>query len=58
MHLEGRSASTSGEQVSLNASDVGDPGEVLVGGAISSLNGPVPVPMVVLDLAWKPVKQV
>ena len=37
---EGRSASTSGEQVSLNTSDVGGPGEDVGGGAISSLNGP------------------
>ena len=36
-HREGRSASTSGEQVSLNASDVGDPGERVGRG---SLNGP------------------
>ena len=40
-HCEGRSASTSGEQVSLNASDVRDPGGSVGGGAISSLNGPV-----------------
>ena len=39
-HREGRSASTSGEQVSLNASDGGDPGGDVGGSAISSLNGP------------------
>ena len=39
MHCEGRSTSTSGEQISLNASDVGDPGGGVGGGAISSLNG-------------------
>ena len=40
VHREGRSAGTSGVQVSLNASDVRGPGGGVGGGAISSLNGP------------------